>query len=317
MSASPTIKDCTIADNTAGNDGGGLYNCDGPITNCVIIDNFGYLGGGLSGCDGPIIKCSITDNTAHSVGGGLYRCGGPIAYCIITGNRAALDGGGLYRCNGPMAYCTITGNEADGNRGGGMFDCDGMIKHCIIWGNTDGTAADQTYSSSTPTYSCIQDWTGGGIGNIDADPLFALGHWDPNDTPSDPNDDFWVYDDCHLKSEAGRWDPNTQAWVKDDVHSPCIDTGDPNYFTGELWPHGKRINMGAYGGTAEASMSLSDVGNIADLNEDDEVESQDLCLFGYDWLRDEVLLKSDLDRNGRIDLSDFSIMAFNWLWPEQ
>lgn len=145
---------------------------------------------------------------------------------------------------------------------------------------------------------------------------------DPNSTPTDPNDDFWILlpvePDYHLNSQAGRWDPNTESWIIDPNHSPCIDAGDPNSdWTGELWPHGNRINMGAYGGTAEASMSLSDVGNIADLNEDDEVESQDLCLFGYDWLRDEVLLKSDLDRNGRVDLSDFSIMAFNWLWAEQ
>ena len=119
---------------------------------------------------------------------------------------------------------------------------------------------------------------------------------DPNGTPEDPNDDFWA---------PGQL-------------SPCIDAGDPcSVYLAELWPHGKRINMGAYGGTPEASMSLSDVGNIADLNEDDEVESQDLRLFGYDWLRDEVLLKSNLDRNGRVDLPDFSIMVFNWLWAEQ
>ncbi len=42
----------------------------------------------------------------------------------------------------------------------------------------------------------------------------------------------------------------------DDVTSPCIDAGDPNSdWTGETWPHGGRINMGAYGGTREASMS--------------------------------------------------------------
>ena len=45
------------------------------------------------------------------------------------------------------------------------------------------------------------------------------------------------------------------------VTSPCIDAGDPTAdWTGELWPHGGRINMGAYGGTPEASMSLSIVG---------------------------------------------------------
>ena len=285
MSSSLTITNCIFENNVArGEDPCGLPHGEGGALE-------------LEASNVEITGCKILGNFSWRWGGGIRNSYGNvtiIANCIIVGNSASQDGGGIKNSDG--SSLTVT--------------------NCIIWQNT-APNGPQIYGSPSVTFGCIQDWTGGGIGNIDADPLFALGHWDPNDTPSDPNDDFWVYDDCHLKSEAGRWDPNTQAWVKDDVHSPCIDTGDPNYFTGELWPHGKRINMGAYGGTAEASMSLSDVGNIADLNEDDEVESQDLCLFGYDWLRDEVLLKSDLDRNGRIDLSDFSIMAFNWLWPEQ
>ncbi|MHC4213457.1 MAG: hypothetical protein ACYSWP_08815, partial [Planctomycetota bacterium] len=48
-------------------------------------------------------------------------------------------------------------------------------------------------------------------------------------------------------------------WVLDNVNSPCIDAGDPaSDWTEELWPNGNRINMGAYGGTSQASMSLSD-----------------------------------------------------------
>ena len=60
-----------------------------------------------------------------------------------------------------------------------------------------------------------------------------------------------VNGDYHLKSQTGRWNPNTQSWVMDANTSPCIDAGDPNSdWKAELWPHGKRINMGAYGGTA-------------------------------------------------------------------
>ena len=79
-----------------------------------------------------------------------------------------------------------------------------------------------------------------------------------NGTPNDPSDDFFVEGDYHLKCQAGRWDPNTGTWVKDDVTSPCIDAGDPNSpVGGEPAPNGGRINMGAYGGTAEASKSPS------------------------------------------------------------
>jgi hypothetical protein len=75
--------------------------------------------------------------------------------------------------------------------------------------------------------------------------------------------------------------------------------------------------MGAYGGTAEASMSLSDIGNIADLNNDDIVDLADFSIFGDEWPNTKVLLKQDLDRNGLMDLRDLSIFAINWLWAEQ
>ena len=67
---------------------------------------------------------------------------------------------------------------------------------------------------------------------------------------------MWVDGDYHLKSEAGRWDPVSESWVIDNVTSLCIDAGDPNSLVGdEPAPNGDRINMGAYGGTAEASKS--------------------------------------------------------------
>ena len=81
-----------------------------------------------------------------------------------------------------------------------------------------------------------------------------------------------VSGDYHLQSEAGRWDADMLVWRVDEETSPCIDAGYlVSDWTDELWPHGERINMGAYGGTAEASMSLSLVGNVADLNGDGAV----------------------------------------------
>jgi hypothetical protein len=297
--------------------GGGIFLRDSLslIDNCIISDNW---------------VSANSDETGISEGGGIHLWSGDVTIrnCIIAGNISEEgSGGGIYGGNNApvITNCTIINNECEtwsglGHAfGGGLFDCDGPITNCIFWDNIAEDGGDQLYASSTPSYSCIQGWTGGGIGNIDADPLFSenyhlqsqAGRWypgdsylDPNGTPTDPNDDFLVI--------------VPPAWVIDSNTSSCIDAGDPNSdYSGELWPHGKRINMGAYGGTAEASMSISNVGNIADLNDDDEVETQDLRLLGNDWLQDEVLLKSDLDRNGRIDLPDFSIMAFNWLWAEQ
>lgn len=93
--------------------------------------------------------------------------------------------------------------------------------------------------SATVTYSDVQGvWQG--TGNIDTDPLFVeVGFWDPNGTPEDINDDFWVQGDYHLQSQAGRWDPNSLSWVQDAVTSPCIDAGYPNSPVGnEPMPNG-------------------------------------------------------------------------------
>jgi hypothetical protein len=143
------------------------------------------------------------------------------------------------------------------------------------------------------TYSTVA-W---GQGNINADPQFAV----PGNR------------DYHLKAQAGRWDSTAQSWVQDALTSPCIDGGDPNSdWTAELWPHGKRINMGAYGGTPQASMSLSAVGNIADLDHNDAVDRNDLLGLAAMWLAQGVLLAEDIDRDGVVNFRDLAKLAANW-----
>jgi hypothetical protein len=127
------------------------------------------------------------------------------------------------------------------------------------------------------------------------------------------NDDFWADGDYHVRSQAGRWDPVSEKWVKDAATSPCVDGGDPDSdWKGELWPHGRRVNVGVYGGTAQASMSLSMVGNVADLNFDEHVDFDDLRLFSQMWLLEQVLQREDLNRDGRVDFEDFAILTRNW-----
>jgi hypothetical protein len=225
-------------------------------------------------------------------GGGLSECAGIIRNNIITNNKAYYLGGGLCGCNGIIHDNVISHNYAGGH-GGGLASCNNIIRNCIVWGNTGG----QLYQcGANVTYSDIQDgYTG--MGNINNDPCFA----------GTGTGDF------HLKSQAGRWNPNTQSWVKDGVTSPCIDAGDPNSdWKAELWPHGKRINMGAYGGTPQASMSLSTAGNIADLDNDDNLDFNDVKLFTEKWLYQEVLLAADLSRNGDVNFMDFAIFGNEW-----
>jgi len=121
--------------------------------------------------------------------------------------------------------------------------------------------------------------------------------------------------DYHVRSEAGRWAPRAQSWVRDRVTSPCIDAGDPNAnWTAELWPHGRRTNLGAFGGTPQASMSLSIAGSPADLNSDDAVDAEDLRMLGDLWLKDDVLLAEDINRDGVVNLPDFALFADDWRW---
>ncbi|MHC4952200.1 MAG: hypothetical protein ACYTEU_14645, partial [Planctomycetota bacterium] len=156
-SISATIIDCTISENSAKIDGGGLYNCDGTIENCIIIVNsvdFGD-GGGLWGCDGTIVDCAISKNIASHYGGGLFLC------------------------NGIIQNCTINYNSIGYSNGAGVSKCNGTIQNCVIWGNAP-INNNQIYLSSVPSYSCIQNWSAGGIGNISDDPLlidYASGNY--------------------------------------------------------------------------------------------------------------------------------------------
>ena len=108
------------------------------------------------------------------------------------------------------------------------------ISNSIFWNNAGGDlfGCQVRYSSISGAAK--------GEGNIDGDPLLV----DPD------NGDY------HLRSRRGRYWPEHNIWVLDAVSSPCIDGGDPTAGPlAEPIPNGSRINMGAYGGTVQASMS--------------------------------------------------------------
>ena len=340
-----------IAGNTIthNGDGGGMYMCFGDIIGNEITNNTKLgNGGAMYQCGGDIIGNVITDNQATSNGGAIFQAFGRIEDNIIVGNKSGSLGGGLYNCSGGINHNIIAGNQAQfgggldsggggvynntivGNRaqrGGGVSYCTGSLANNIIAFNE----ADETggvYGASGSSYNSFWANAGGnfggaspGPGDAIRDPCFAeAGYWDPNGTAEDTDDDFWVDGDYHLKSEVGRWDAGIEMWVKDVVTSRCIDEGDPLSdwyleswpYSGELWPHGGRINAGRYGGTAEASMSLSRVGNVADLNLDGLVDFQDMMLFAKKWPYHLPLLREDLDRDGGVDLADYAVLVANW-----
>jgi cathepsin L len=333
--SSPTFKNCVFQNNTATGykKAGGaiaLYNSSAVITNCRITDNFasGY-GGGISCRDGsrPVISnCQVLDNHSNDEGGGIYcwvNSNAQIDHTVIAGNHGNNAGGGVFFYesgdsadpNGPaLSFCTIAANTTDGP-GGGLFIMDSFVNmnNSIVWDNTapafngpqiallddslNGTTLQVNYcdvagldQGHVVEENCILDW---GPGNIDTDPLFV--------NPSQH--------DYHLKSASGHWDPQTHDWVlddgdnynaADDENSPCIDAGDPALTTGmELQCNGDIVNIGAYGGTEQASRSHGRKCCMqcvaSDLNCDCIVNLEDLLAILQEWLQCNLLPKHYCD----------------------
>lgn len=357
--SSPTISDCTITANFAGWSGGGLYGCDGPITDCTVSGNAGpWSGGGLVLCNGAISGCLIANNWAgadiYEVGGGLLGCHGPISNCVIVDNYAAFGGGGLYGCDGPITSCVIRGNvvgDVGGSRGAGLSACDGPITNCtivdnlallwvghpydsyggglaycdgaitnsIIWDNY-AVEAPQIYASSTPSYSCIQDWTGEGEGNIDADPLVAgpdtqdfhlasgspcVNAGDPSFS-ADPNQTDIDGDKRirHCRVDMGADEsPYYRDCNENGVSDECdVDPNDPDG-DGEIWQDCIPPGPNGIPDECECICDIVDTGEGA-------IDLADLAqlLSNYGMVTGARYEDGDLDCNGNVDLSDLAQM---------
>jgi len=237
FSVSPTIANCIVRDN---NDSGimNLKDSEPNITNCTITSNHAKYGAGIYNLlsSPKINSCTFTQNIAASRGGGVYNSlsSPTITGCTFLNNTAATSGAGIFSSlSSPVIKnCVITHNIGSGiagtgsvinctiayNNGIGIYDCNnGTIKNCILWGN------DDDLSNCSAIYSCIQDGNSG-TGNFNYVPYF---------TDVDSNN-FHLLD-----------------------YSPCVDAGDPNDdYSNEPNGGGGRINMGAYGNTAEAAVAV-------------------------------------------------------------
>jgi hypothetical protein len=196
-----TLQYNTVSSNTAANWGGGIYGGTATIQFNTITNNTAAVcGGGLDTCNGIIRNNIISGNQTNDYGGGIHDCDGTIINNTISGNIAHYGGAGISSSDGAIINNTIAQNTLSSyaQAGIGVYNCWGFIANCIITQNTNiaSLVQSQMYLSSTPIYSCIQDWSGGGIGNISSDPLFV----DP------ANDDY------HLQPA-----------------SPCIDAGHYGY----------------------------------------------------------------------------------------
>ncbi len=228
-----SLKNCTLAYNTASEGGGGFFSSGTAIlADCTLIGNSstGSNGGGISNNNGTLYltNCTITVNTAFGIGGGistlgglmrLHRCtfsrnhaeaaGGLfvstrspaiVTNCIFTNNHAT-SGGGISKMNGSLSLtnCTFAGNSAT-QFGGGFYHYGDQttLTNDIFYGDTAKSSGNEIYNNSGNVTVQYCDVQGGyaGTGNFDADPQFV--------------------------SASVPYDLRLQA------NSPCIDAGTPD-----------------------------------------------------------------------------------------
>jgi subtilisin family serine protease len=312
--SSPTIINCTFTGNAAvGNDGGGMnniYSSSPTIVDCVFIGNSAMdWGGGIRNIyysDATIINCTFSENVADEGGAIFNFASAPTITNSMISDNTAWMGGGVYCRDGSepiITSCTFAGNIADGGRS--LYGSGAVITNCILWGGgvegiseVDGDALI-SYSDIRGGYS--------GVYNINVDPFFV-------DTAGG---------DYHLKSEGWRWDTQTESWVQDTVTSRCIDAGNPASSPGDepisvpndpdnQWGVNLRLNMGAYGGTTEASMAPHSWALLADITNDGVVDLEDFSKQSSDWLVTREEQPGDLNRNGTVDLADLALFIEDW-----
>lgn len=238
--------------------GGSMYVSGmGRILGNVIRNNrsgeiAGYGWGGAFTTDhmqGDIASNTICGNYVQSSGNVHIDEASQVTFHhnLVVSNRSGSSAAGLRvgreGSSGPgsfvaLSFCTIAHNTSPGDQNAINLDAsDTTVSNCIVWGNGTNPLGTDNTGSNVVAWSIVDVPYGGNLTN---DPLFVS----------------VAAGDYHVKSTAGRWSPATASWVTDATNSPAIDTADPLAdYSAEPAPNGGVANLGAYGGTAEASKS--------------------------------------------------------------
>ncbi len=282
---------------------------DCMLVDCEFVDNDDGGRAGAVFAEGDSLKairCIFSGNSSdsHSSTAGAIKSSNSITYlsnCIFVGNWSKERHGPSFRNAGAVmaeglitqvSNCTFVSNR--GQPGAINLEAGTSLTNCIVWDCPSAFEGLFIGSGGTITFSDVE---GGyeGLGNIDIDPCFVdPGYWDANDIPDDETDDVWVAGDYHLKSQAGHWDSQNQDWVLDETSSHCIDAGDPNSpIDAEPFPNGAYVNLGAYGGTAQASRTSFDsfvceTQIAGDINGDCQVDDIDMDILLSHWLMPDI-----------------------------
>jgi hypothetical protein len=240
------------------------------ISHCIISGNGPCGATVLKDVRGPVTNCLIVDNTTfHDCGVLPVVSGCPILVnCTIANNISGV----ALNCNDAPKIDQI------------------VIRNCILWNNQDHEQIqilNRWRALSTQIeYDLIENWraTSAVVGLsgestlLEDDPGFVQpGFWE--ETPqraasgsgsTNEGKKVLVEGDYHLKTEGWRWNSGQwvhgSPWYFDTTTSPAVDAGDPMDSLGEelerapgdpegQWGFNHAIDLGAYGGTGEASLS--------------------------------------------------------------
>ena len=219
-----------------------LKDVYGRISNCLIVDNTTFHDCGVlpvvSGCP-KLVNCTIANN--------------------LSGVQIANDSPPPYRVMS-LRNCILYGNQ-------GSFQLIGpaQVEYCLI---EDWSTATKPRGSFLSQHAVLS-----------SDPCFVrLGYW--QDAPSGTggtgsggtSKKVLVEGDYHLRSAGWWWSPQPlhgSHWLFDVATSVAIDAGDPMDSLGEeleraphdpegQWGVNHAIDLGAYGGTSQASLAPTD-----------------------------------------------------------
>ena len=283
------FENCLFANGqitSSGGYGGAIYHAGGDLTmtNCRFVANTAKTAGAIYSAAAalPVASdCHFVSNTigtAKTFGGAWYALGPvQIRRSVFDGNRATSGRGGALcirnvstatglvancvfrdnigyyggaiattnahlRLSHVTAYTNASLNAAHGgalSHAGAETPLDGLVDNSIFWGN--GASEILPAEGVVCRYSNV---AGGFAGeeNWNVDPRFA-------DTRH-----------LHLSSKTGAYAGGYfegGTWQVSITHSPLIDAGDPAAaWSLEPVPNNGRVNLGAYGNTPVASLSL-------------------------------------------------------------
>lgn len=207
------------------------------------------VGGALyiSGCSPTIYRSEFLHNRASADGGAIYTwfCNSSVKNSLFAFNKCAGSGAGVFLGNSNPIFtnCTVAFDTAT-FFGGGVFvgaQSSPKFTNCIIKSNHQYANNDRTVVVTAASFDLAQAQS--------ADPgvfFCNLGRSMPDPYPG-----------------AGNISQNPQ-FVQDSINfdfhlkptSPCIDAGDPKFVTATGPDSATVIDMGLYGGTEDAAISV-------------------------------------------------------------